>query len=61
MIVPKNADSPATGAGCAAVLARADLAAYPTFAALRDGWAGPALPFVYMGITIPGHQLARKM
>lgn len=32
------------------VLARADLAQYPTFAALRDGWAGPALPFVYAAL-----------
>lgn len=33
------------------VLARADLAQYPTFAALRDGWAGPALPLVYAALV----------
>jgi hypothetical protein len=33
------------------VLARADLAQYPTFAALRDGWAGGALPFVYAALV----------
>lgn len=33
------------------VLARADLTQYPTFAALRDGWAGPALPLVYAALV----------
>jgi hypothetical protein len=33
------------------VLARADLAQYPTFAALRDGWAGGALPFTYAALV----------
>jgi hypothetical protein len=33
------------------VLAQADLAQNPTFAALRDGWAGGLLPFVYAALV----------